>query len=149
MEFEARFFAQGEMHFRVPFFFDRQRPLRDKLRHLALDISRISGALALSWSQKDTSSNAAAARQGGGAEGGDTAGVGGGAGGAGMEKTNSWYWRRMSRAAARDGKEGAGVEGAGNEKVLVVPRDDSDVVVMGTDTSFQFVRKFVLLLVSL
>ncbi|CAN0079544.1 unnamed protein product [Pylaiella littoralis] len=34
----------------------------------------------------------------------------------GMEKTNSWYWRRMSRAAAQDGKEGSNAEGGGGKE---------------------------------
>ena len=43
--------------------------------------------------------------------------AGGGAGPPGMEKTNSWYWRRMSRAAAQDGKDGGTADGTGKEKV--------------------------------
>lgn len=34
-----------------------------------------------------------------------------------MEKTNSWYWRRMSRAATQDGKDGGTADGTGKEKV--------------------------------
>ncbi|CAM9130757.1 unnamed protein product [Scytosiphon promiscuus] len=47
------------------------------------------------------------------------AGGGEGLGGAvppGMEKTNSWYWRRMSRAAASAEEGGTGVEGGEKEK---------------------------------
>lgn len=43
-----------------------------------------------------------------------------------MEKTNSWYWRRMSRAAAqdgKDGKDGSTADGTGKEKVHIY--DDS------------------------
>lgn len=54
---------------------------------------------------------------------------------AGMEKTNSWYWRRMSRAAASGEEGGVGVEGAGNEKVRgrllsVGVRDGWRVIIM-------------------
>ncbi|CAM9777856.1 unnamed protein product, partial [Ectocarpus fasciculatus] len=52
-----------------------------------------------------------------GTEDGDGGG-GRGAAPPGMEKTNSWYWRRMSRAAAQEGKEAtaSSAEGGGKEK---------------------------------
>lgn len=64
-------------------------------------------------------SSAAGQRNGGGA---DSSGSGAGGAGAppGMEKTNSWYWRRMSRAAAQDGKDGGSADGTGKDKVDIV-----------------------------
>eukprot|EP00752_Nemacystus_decipiens_P007825 g6990.t1 len=62
------------------------------------------------------SKNAAAAgqRNAGGVD--SSGGTGGGAGPPGIEKTNSWYWRRMSRAAAQDGRDGGTADGTGKEK---------------------------------